>query len=289
MMDYNQAREILNQHIFEGDKISLLRKIAERPERYIGLFRPTKPKAKLLQNLLQSHEIRFGDAMESLIKAMLIDTGFTKLPHQIQTDKGDNLSIDQYFTIDNTYYFMEQKVRDDHDSTKKRGQINNFERKLDVLYNIHQNNLVGIMYFIDPDLSKNRNFYIQELNKLREFYSVELHLFYGHEFFEYLGFANLWDDMLSWLTQWKHDLPDFPEINFDLTPEESFEEIKTLETRYWRKLLSNDKIWEDGIIQVLSSDGTTLQLMLEHFAKQQTPVSRSLHATLQKKLDKYYD
>jgi hypothetical protein len=287
-MDYNRAVEILNRHIFECDRVSLLRKIAERPERYIGLFRPTKPRAKLLQNLLQSHEIRFGDAMESLIQAMLTDIGFTNLPHQIRTVDGESLSIDQYFTDGRIHYFIEQKVRDDHDSTKKRGQINNFEKKLGILYGIHQDDLVGIMYFIDPDLSKNKNFYIQELDTLRDFYGVELHLFYGHEFFEYLGQSELWNNLLLWLTQWKSDLPDFPEINLDLTPEESLEEIKSLETQYWRKLLTNDKIWSEGIIQVLFKEGTTLKLLLEHFAQQQTVASRSLMRALQDKLKEYY-
>jgi hypothetical protein len=288
-MDYDRAVKILNRHIFEGDKVSLLRKIAERPERYIGLFRPTKPRAKLFQNLLQSHEIRFGDAMESLIRAMLDDIGFTNLPYQIQAVDGESLSIDQYFTDGHVHFFMEQKVRDDHDSTKKRGQISNFEKKLDMLYGVHQDNLVGIMYFIDPDLSKNRNFYIQELDKLRDFYGVELHLFYGHEFFEYLGQSELWNNLLLWLRQWKSELPDFPEINLDLAPEESLQEVKTLETRYWRKLLANDKIWRDGIIQVLFKEGTTLRLILENFSQQQTAASRSLTRALQDKLKEYYE
>ena len=36
-----------------------------------------------------------------------------------------------FFKKDDVHYFVEQKVRDDHDSTKKRGQISNFEKKLD--------------------------------------------------------------------------------------------------------------------------------------------------------------
>ena len=47
--------------IFGDDVKDIIRKIADSPERYIGLFRPTKPKAKVLQNLLQSHEIKFGN------------------------------------------------------------------------------------------------------------------------------------------------------------------------------------------------------------------------------------
>jgi len=287
-MDYKDAIAILNRHIFEGDKRSLLEKIANNPERYIGLFRPTKPKAKLLQNLLQSHEIRFGDAMESLIKAMLSDVGFANLPRKLQSTDGDSLSIDQYFTNSKSYYFMEQKVRDDHDSTKKRGQIGNFETKLKILYETHSSNLVGIMYFIDPDLSKNKKYYVEELGKLRKFYGIELYLFYGHELFDHIGFPGLWDNLIEWLTRWKAELPDFPEINLDLSPEESFEEIKTLEPLYWRKIFENDQIWEDGIIQVLFSDGSTLRLMLAYFSKKHTSAYRSLARLLEKKLSEYY-
>ena len=116
-MEYNDVVTVLNRHIFEGDKRSLLEKIAKNPERYIGLFRPTKPKAKLLQNILQSHEIRFDDAMESLIEQMLADVGFPNLPKNLQSVDSDSLSIEQYFTNGEKFFFMEQKVRDDHDST----------------------------------------------------------------------------------------------------------------------------------------------------------------------------
>ena len=67
-MEYKLFKDILNQQIFESSKRDLIIKIAEHPERYIGLFRPTKPKAKILQNLLQSNEIRFGDALEIIFE-----------------------------------------------------------------------------------------------------------------------------------------------------------------------------------------------------------------------------
>jgi len=79
ILKYNEFRNILNKTIFEKTKVDLLEKIAEYPNRYIGLFRPTKPKAKILQNLLQSHEIRFGDAFENIIKSYLKIKGCTLL------------------------------------------------------------------------------------------------------------------------------------------------------------------------------------------------------------------
>lgn len=49
-MQYEKFKNIFNETIFEESKAVLIEKIAKYPNRYIGLFRPTKPKAKILQN-----------------------------------------------------------------------------------------------------------------------------------------------------------------------------------------------------------------------------------------------
>lgn len=264
-MDYSKFVKILNKHIFEGEKKDLLKKIAENPERFIGLFRPTKPQTKILQHILQSHEIKMGDALEEIIEKILEEFGFKNLNKNIRNENGENLSLDQYFYKEEKYYFVEQKVRDDHDSSKKRGQISNFETKLDILFKKHGANLIGIMYFIDPDLNKNKNYYLSEIERLKKFYGIDIYLFYGSEFFKFLGKEDFWSKMLEWLKKWKDNLPELPEINFDASPEESFEEIKDLDLRYWRKILENDKLWDYGIMKVLSKEGKTLRLVLEYF------------------------
>ncbi len=245
-MNYKAFSSILNKHIFEGEKKELLRRIAENPERFIGLFRPTKPGAKILQHLLQSHEIRMGDALEEIIEEILKSLGFRILSKSIVNESGETLALDQYFTDGRIYYFVEQKVRDDHDSTKKQGQISNFETKIEILHKRHGSQLVGFMYFIDPGLSKNENYYLQQLKRLEKFYGVKLHLFYGEELFKYLKHPEIWNNILSWFKKWKENLPGLPEINFDATPEKSFEEVKDLELRTWRKILDNEKLWEEG-------------------------------------------
>ncbi len=287
-MNYEKFCEILNKHIFEGEKKELLQKIADRPERFIGLFRPTKPGAKVLQHLLQSHEIRFGDAIEEFIEEILSELGYKTLSKSIINKNGESLSIDQHFTDGKIYCFIEQKVRDDHDSTKKRGQITNFEIKLETLQKKYGSDLTGIMYFIDPDLVKNKTYYLQELEKFENFYGVKLHLFYGKELFEHLNHAEIWDKILSWLKQWKDSLPELPEINFDENPKESFEEIKDLELRYWRKLLENEKLWEEGIIKAISQEGKTLKLLLEFFNSQSGTPYKTLANLLNHRLQKYF-
>jgi len=265
MMDYSKFCEILNKHIFEGEKRELLKKLAENPERFIGLFRPSRPGTKILQYLLQSHEIRFGDAWEELIEETLKDLGYKTLPKTITASNGDQLYLDQFFTDGKKYYFIEQKIRDDHDSTKKRGQIKNFEAKLKELFKQYENNVVGIMYFIDPTLKKNKNFYSNELNRMGKYYKVSLYLFYGRELFDFLKVPDYWDELLTYLSQWKDSLPEIPEINFDVNPEESFNAIKDLEIRYWIRLLENEDLWEEGIMKAIFRSGETLRLVLNYF------------------------
>lgn len=85
-MNYEQFCAILNKHIFESEKKELLRKITDNPERFIGLFRPTKPSAKILQHILQSHEIKFGDAIEEILTKLLAEWGYTNLEKIIVPD-----------------------------------------------------------------------------------------------------------------------------------------------------------------------------------------------------------
>jgi hypothetical protein len=287
-MNYEKFCFILNKHIFEGEKKELLKRIAEKPERFIGLFRPTKPGAKILQHILQSHEIRFGDAFEEIVEEFLKEFGFQPLSKSITDSDGKLLSLDQHFADGKIYYVVEQKVRDDHDSTKKDGQITNFEKKLDTLYKTYTSNLVGIMYFLDPDLIKNKNFYLEKLQKLSSFYGIKTYLFYGKELFEFFGHPEYWDQILIWLKQWKDSLPELPEIDFDKDPEKSFEEIKDLELRYWKKLLENEKLWEEGIIKTIFREGKTLRLLLEFFNSQKSVPFKNLVELLQQKIEQYF-
>lgn len=287
-MNYENLCMILNKHIFEGEKKELLRRIAENPERFIGLFRPTKPGTKILQHLLQSHEIRMGDALEEIIEQILKDVGFEVLSKSMMNEEGEQLSLDQYFTDGRIYYFIEQKVRDDHDSTKKRGQISNFETKLEILHKKHGSLLFGLMYFIDPDLSKNKNYYLQEIARLEKFYGVKLNLFYGKELFDYLKKPDIWGNILLWLKQWKDSLPEIPEINFDRNPKESLMEIKDLGLRHWRKFLENEKLWDEEIIKAIFREGVVLRLLLELFRAQDSIPYKKLAALLNQKLQKYF-
>ena len=265
IMEYNKFKNILNKEIFEESKSDLLKKISSNPERYIGFFRPTKPKGKLLQNLLQSHEIRFGDAFEVIIEEYVKIYGGEILESNFTTGDGESLNVDQIFRLNGRVYFVEQKVRDDHDSTKKRGQIQNFEKKLaEILKTYDEDELTGIFYFIDPDFQKNINYYRDRIDQLARDYGVELRLFYGNQLFEFLRHGGTWNEILEYLPKWKSEIPDLPEINFDLDSLSTFEEIKDLNPSIFRTLFSDDQIFTE-IVMTLFPQKSTLKLLYDYF------------------------
>lgn len=277
-MDYKKFESIFNKTIFEKSKPDLIRKIATYPERYAGLFRPTKPKAKIIQNLLQSHEIRFGDAFEILIEKYLQENNFDILNKRFK-DNGDTLELDQMFSNKNTIYFVEQKVRDDHDSSKKRGQIDNFEKKISAILEEYKGKkVVGFFYFIDDSFTKNKNFYTEEIQKLSTDYGLVLHLSYGNNLFEKLNKLEIWDEILDHLKAWKNNIPDLPEINFDKNPQASFEEIKHLKPLVYRKLLSNPDL--DGLLCVLFPEKLTLNLLNKYFEQMHQNNKGTIYKTL---------
>ena len=282
-MKYTKFKSIFNKIIFEKSKADLITKVAKYPQRYIGLFRPTKPKAKLLQNLLQSHEIRFGDAFEKLIEEYLKELGYEILDKSFDYGNGDKLSVDQFFKKDDYYFFVEQKVRDDHDSTKKRGQISNFEKKLETIITIYgDDNLKGFFYFIDPDLVKNKNFYKDELEKMSADYGVELFICYGKEFFDLIGESKTWEEIIEYLKQWRNELHDTPEVNFDKEPEHSFEEIKDLSPSIYRKLFDNEILYKE-IVLTIFPEKKTLNLLKNYFETKDKKIYKTLVAKLKGK------
>ena len=286
-MQYEKFKNIFNETIFEKSKAVLIEKIAKYPNRYIGLFRPTKPKAKILQNLLQSHEIRFGDAFEEIIEEYFKEFGYQILDKKFVNGDNDKLNLDQCFKTKDKVCFIEQKIRDDHDSTKKRGQIENFEKKLnEMISKYSEKNLVGIFYFVDSDLQKNKNYYKTEIKKMSLDYGIKIYLFYGVELFDFLKQKNIWDEILKYLEQWKKEIPDFPETNFDIDHESSFEEIKNLSPSLYRKIFQNKIIFNE-IILTIFPEKKTLKLLLSYFKEKSSEkiIYKTIANLLEEKLE----
>jgi hypothetical protein len=281
-MEYKLFQNILNKQIFESSKRDLLEKIAKYPERYIGLFRPTKPKAKILQNLLQSNEIRFGDALETLFEKYFEQLGFTNLPKKIGVEKE---YLDQLFKDKKHIYFIEQKVRDDHDSTKKRGQLVNFEKKITALIQEYdESKLKCFTYFIDPSLTKNKKYYTAEIAKIQSDYKIFAKLCYGKDLWDEIAHPEIWNELLKHLEQWKRKIPDMPSINFDDDAVSTFEEIKHIDISLFRKLFNNKIVCKE-ILPILFPENKSLELLHQYFSQKEE--QHNIYKTLSNKIMEY--
>lgn len=278
IMDYIYFKDSLNSKLFEDSYSDLLRKIAENPERYIGLFRPTKPKTKLIQNITQSHEIRFGDALEFIFERYFEKGGFQLFNKRFRTTNDKELSIDQLFCKENTLFMIEQKVRDDHDSTKKIGQFDNFENKYFAISQMYpQYEIHPYMWFIDDSLKKNQKYYLDKMQSMSNDYGCQPKLFYGEELFSQVSDfdIHIWQETLEYLERWKTTLPDMPEINFDNNATAAFEEIKDLPPAIYRKLLNNFEIRQQ-IFPIIFPNNTVLNMLYKYFLSKQEKIYQTL-------------
>jgi len=285
ILEYEVFKKELNEKLFEGSSAYLIQRIVRSPDRYIGLFRSTRPKTKLLQNITQSHEIKFGDALENIFEEYFKALGFEMLPKRLsaqETKDNKEYNIDQLFKKGSIVYLIEQKVRDDHDSTKKIGQFSNFEAKYyEVTKKYSKNKVLPIMWFIDDSLKKNKNYYLEQMDKMAVLYGCEPKLYYGVEMFSesengISDFPNeMWNEIIEYLTAWKETLPDIPEVNFDANSKKVFEELKDLSPAIYRKLFENDDIKEQ-ILPILFTKGIVLRKLKDYFSSKEGVVYKNI-------------
>ncbi len=201
IISYDDFQNQLNEKLSNNIALyyELLIKIINNPYRFIGNFRVTNPKTKLIQYVTQSREILFGNFMEDIISQYLTLMGFTQINKYVgQSSENKPLMADQLCRDDNTIYFIEQKMRDDHDSAKKRGQFNNFKEKIEALTKSYPNKIIiSVMWFIDDGLKKNKKYYNEEISKLSY---KNVYLKYGKELFvDIFNRVDIWDEIINHL------------------------------------------------------------------------------------------
>jgi len=157
---YEEFTQILDKHLREEQFERVLKALARSPQRFTGIFRSSTPREKLIQYVIQSCEIKFGDAFEEVISEILSRSGYSALPKTLEAEGEDKLACDLLFESPDrlSILLVEQKMRDDHDSTKRNGQFQNFERKVKAVCNQYSDfKLHAIMYFVDPKQAKNKS------------------------------------------------------------------------------------------------------------------------------------
>lgn len=108
MIDYADFVSRLNAKVKSDEDfyVELLKTVIKSPHRYTGIFRLTNAKTKLIQNVTQSREIKFGDFMEEIVTEYIALMGYHNLDKNIgNDDAGNALSADQVFKKGNGHIF----------------------------------------------------------------------------------------------------------------------------------------------------------------------------------------
>lgn len=245
-MLYENFKNKLNNSIFGEDlNYEILLMVLENPKRYIGLFRITNAKTKLIQNLTQSCEIKFGAFIEDILSEYIAEMGFENLNKNIGFDEENNrLQVDQIFIKNEYICLIEQKIRDDHDSTKKRGQYANLIKKIKSLKQAYpRRKIKAIMWFSDDNLKKNKKYYEEQINNNTD-ESLEISIFYGKELFEkFFDRMDIWDELISHLKQNKEErskeILNVPDFDTSIEIRKALLKIKQNQPKLIEKLLSN--------------------------------------------------
>ncbi|ADE19530.1 HpyAIV family type II restriction enzyme [Mycoplasma crocodyli] len=254
-VEYSIFKEIYKKKIGSQDDfyVDLLIKMIKNPNRFISIFRASSIKMKIIQFITQSNEIKFGDFLEEIIKLYLEYLGFEQINSKIKNDENQRFNIDQIFIKKNIIYITEQKVRDDHDSTKKVGQFDNFIEKIKIINNLYPNYTIkAYMWFIDENQIKNKRYYENKINKI-SLKNVKIALVYGKDYFlQICPEVEIWNDLINNLKHLKNEIshnleiPDFDNDNI------IYEALLNLPKKLWDKLNSNNvemSILRDNLFQ----------------------------------------
>lgn len=258
-ISYNEFETILQNAIDNGKDfyLTFLEKIIDNPENYCGHFQCITTKTKVIQGIAQSYSIRFGKFLEQLTKEYLAKFGCKNLDTRLTLNRR-KLECDQLFEYNGCIYLVEQKIRDNHDSTKKRGQFANFEAKIQAVMNGHHNTrIICGMWFIDDCFDKNRAEYNRLINEIKDRYAVTICLWYGGEFFCALDKNDAWDEYVSRLEQYqKEGLVEIPEFGSD---RRILEALRNLPKNKWKKLNSDEQQFKI-LREELFSNGENLKI-----------------------------
>ena len=89
----------------------------------------------------------------------------------------------------------------------------------------------------------------------------------------------VWEEIIEFLKRWRQELPDTPEINFDLEPEESFNEIKDLSPSIFRRLFDNEDLYNEIVLTIFPEKKVLMKLR-HYFETKPTKIYQSLASKL---------
>ncbi|MCV3733686.1 hypothetical protein OF363_01385 [Mycoplasma enhydrae] len=246
ILKYEEFCDLITNFIDEGQNFyfNLLKKMIDKPSRFLGSFRLTTLNEKIVQNISQSREIKFGSFIESIVSKYIEKSGGKILKQNIgKNEKQENFLVDNLFMFKEQLFLVEMKIRDDHDSSKKRGQYLNFKSKVELITKKYVDEKINaIMWFVDPSLIKNKKYYLSKISDEKT-PNCAFYLFYGKDFFvQIFNNEEPWNELVSYIEKYKNEAhtKNIKIIDFD-NSKEIYEAMIQLPDKYWNKLISNDE------------------------------------------------
>lgn len=247
LIGYDRFEQILNGYIYTGKQeyIGLFKSLTSTSgrKRFTGLFRSSSAKVKVIQHLTQSREIKFGGFLEQIIEEYLEKVGYHKENNRLLWDE-EVLQADYVLTRDKDIFMIEQKVRDDHDSTKRVGQFENFHKKALSVKRTYENyQPSALMYFVDPGLRKNEKYYENRILQMNyQSNGITAKILYGNELFVELGENHIWEELCSHLKRWRmSSRTSVGSYDVDFHESETvLDALQSLNAKQLKELLSND-------------------------------------------------
>lgn len=206
---------IFNKRIITSIIVNLINNYSKNSDKWFNKFTPPFSKETRIKGFLsQSSNIKFGDAWEEAVRLLLERKGYKHMSYTIDSSKfipdvkKKSLQYDIHVEKDGIIYVGELKMRDNHDSTKKTGQLQDLHNKIIVSYKKYSpQKIIGFELFLDPSLKANGKSILKELNQLDENIIPKnnraLHVFYGAEFFNSLHFKHEWEELTSLIQEWR--------------------------------------------------------------------------------------
>lgn len=264
-MEQERFDKLLDEVIQPNNMIPyIIQKMVEKPELLTGFKKINTFALRMYASFGQANNIKFGTILENYFQSYLKDLGWELLTRDYTLTKdeineykndSDKVNIDIVAKYNNTIIFIEQKILDNHDSTKKIGQLRNFQEKASVLHREHPNNdIYGFEWFIDDSQHKNGPGWEKHNKKY-----VKTHSYYKDRL--YVVYGNQLEQKLNEITKINHDgmLKSFetciknwhlshkkllPENNFDKYPMDVLDELKKYTFNKTYKMFSNSDLEE---------------------------------------------
>ena len=214
-MEYLKYKTIFDRHL-KIDNITnfvkTLVKSTDAANRLMSSFKVFSLKDRIATQYLTSINIKLGDALEDIFKEYLKEQGVVFLPRNFVAGK----DCDQIFQYNGTTFLIEQKIRDDHDSSKKIGQAENYTDKKSIIQKQTNNNCYCCCWFIDPDFTKNKNYYISVLSTEEVYYGREIEYFLREKVFHDNRCNNFFQELNNSIERYTNEFSIFDTSNLTI-------------------------------------------------------------------------